>query len=61
LWQNETITGKQGGDAMFNHYPDMNHDGKKDWFDGFLFHEMIREIEEKETDEDENETDDDDF
>ena len=46
---------------MFNHYPDMNHDGKKDWFDGFLFHEMIREIEEKETDEDENETIDDDF
>ena len=32
---------------MFHHYPDMNFDGKKDWFDGFLFHEMIREIEEK--------------
>lgn len=36
---------------MFEWVPDMNHDGKKDWFDGFLFHEMIREAEESENEE----------
>ena len=36
---------------MFKHYPDMNFDGKKDWFDAFLLHEMIRECEEKEGEE----------
>ena len=46
---------------MYKHYPDMNFDGKKDWFDGFLFHEMLREIEEKDKDEDEDNSEDDDF
>ena len=46
---------------MFHHYPDMNFDGKKDWFDGFLFHEMIREIEEKDESEKEEDLFDDDL
>lgn len=40
---------------MFNHYPDMNFDGKKDWFDGFLFHELLSDSEEKEDEEREEE------
>ena len=46
---------------MFHHYPDMNFDGKKDWLDGFLFHEMIREIEEKDESEKEEDLFDDDL
>lgn len=36
---------------MFDHYPDMNHDGKVDIYDVATFHELMDEDEEKDQEE----------